>query len=260
MFNESPCAGLQWDEVRFGMGQAPLQYRLFGSNTDPLLFPHLVRPERVKALGLGSAYQANGYVNLQRLQKRQGIVRTFLADVQQQTVLKRDSGASNDPYVWLYSFKEVTPDNLASGSFRKANEWGEESLAAEGRALNLCELAGQNLTVANTPSFNFDGGTLRYNPSSSQVKIIRASVRGICPCYEYITPTGMTVYFIAQNPGVQVICSGSTTPLLGTGWQNSGASGSAFADSVPLTGVVSELPVATTYMPVASTMEAEPSP
>jgi hypothetical protein len=251
MMNESPCPGLQWDEVRFGMGGQPLQYRLWGSNTDTLIFPHLVQPSRVKALGLGSSYQANGYVNLQRLEKRQGIVRTFLADVQQQTALKRDT-TSSDPHVWLYAFKEVVPNNLADGSFLKGNPWGESNLAAEGRALNLCELAGGSTTVANTPTTNFDGGTLRYNPTGSQVKIVRASVRGICPCYEYITPSGMTVYFIAQNPGVQVICPGSTTPLLGTGWQNSGASGSAFADSVPLAGIVSELPVADRNVPIAS--------
>jgi hypothetical protein len=39
------------------MGGQPLQYRLWGSNTDTLIFPHLVQPSRVKALGLGSSYQ-----------------------------------------------------------------------------------------------------------------------------------------------------------------------------------------------------------
>jgi hypothetical protein len=119
-------------------------------------------------------------------------------------------------------------------------------------------LAGGSTTVANTPTTNFDGGTLRYNPTGSQVKIVRASVRGICPCYEYITPSGMTVFFIYAPNGVQVTCSGSTTPLLTSAWQNSGASGTGFADRVPLSGIVSDMPVATREVPVAS--EPEPAP
>jgi hypothetical protein len=254
---ETFSAGLQWDEIRFGMGSEPVQYRLWGSNTDTLLFPHLLTPDRVRALGLGSAYFANGCMNLQRLEKRSGIVRTFLAEIKQQTVLKRDA-TSNDPFVWLYAFKEVAPDNLANGTFRKANEWGFENLAMEGRALNLCEMATIGTTVADVPAQDFDGGTLRYNPTGTAVKITRASLRGIAPCYEYITPTGMTVFFIYAPNGVQVTCSGSTTPLLTSAWQNSGASGTGFADRVPLSGIVSDMPVATREVPVAS--EPEPAP
>ena len=242
LMNESPCPSLQWDEVRFGMGDIPIQYRLFGSNTDTLLFPHLVKPDRVKAMGLGSTYQANGYVNLQRLERRGGIVRTFLAEFQQQRELQWDQ-QSGLPYMWVYRFKEVAVDNIADASFRKANEWGEEGVAAEGRALNLCEMAQPGAgTVATVPAFNFDGGSLRYNPASAEVQIVRASPRGIAPCYEYITPSGLTVFFIYAPPGIQVICPGSTTPLLNPAWKSSGASGVAFPDSIPLSGIVADTP------------------
>ena len=186
----------------------------------------------------------------------------FLASFARIEVLKRDP-QSTDPYVWLYAFTEVSPDNLASGSFRKGNEWGDEALAMEGRALNLCEMAPLDVgTVSATPDFNFDGGTLRYNPTASEVKIevkiVRAAPSGIAPCYEYITPAGMTVYYLFAPPGVRVFCPGSTTPLLGTGWQNSGASGSAFADDVPLWGIVGGVPTEGIEPPVGSEPE-EPS-
>lgn len=252
MMSSAPCASLNCDEVRFGMGSEPLQYRLYGKKSDPLIFPHLLPADRVQGLGIGQTYSAHGCLNLQRFERRSGIVRTFLASFARLEILKSDPQSAL-PYVWLYAFTEVSPDNLASGSFRKGNEWGDEALAMEGRALNLCEMAPLDVgTVSATPDFNFDGGTLRYNPQANEVKIVRAAPSGIAPCYEYITPSGMTVFYLYAPPGVRVFCPGSTTALLGTGWQNSGASGSGFADDVPLSGIVGMVPTEVIEPPVGS--------
>jgi hypothetical protein len=88
-------------------------------------------------------------VNLQRLEKRQGIVRTFLADVQAADGLERDT-TSSDPHVWLYAFKEVVPNNLADGSFLKGNPWGESNLAAEVTGVELVRVGGWRLDRSPT--------------------------------------------------------------------------------------------------------------
>jgi hypothetical protein len=249
----SPSSGFQWDRVSFGRGDQPLVYEMWGSNTDPLLFPHLIPADRVKAFGLGSAHNAGGFVNLIHIPPRQGIVRTFLAEFFMNSVLKED--ADGNPYMWLYSFKEVAPmaDTFLSGKFEVANEWGNYAMAMQGRALNLCELASPGSSgVGSVPIKNFDGGQLRYTAGSGQAKILRTSPRGVAPCYEYVAPNGATMFFIYAPPGVDVYCSGSTTPLKSPEWQNSGASGVAFVDRIPLTGIVSDLPVANRILSVVS--------
>lgn len=251
MMNESPTAGLQFDRLRFGMGERPLEYRLFGSNTDTIVFPHLLPADRVRSLGLGSAYSATGCLHLQRLDRRSGIVRTFLAEFAQVDVLKQDA-VTGEPYAWLYRIREVQPSNLSNGSFVLANDWGNEILAVEGRALNLCELGTITTDISETPTVNFDGGTLRYDPESGESTILRASPSGVAPCYEFVAQDGMTYYFLYAPPGVLVTCPGSTAALKTSAWQKSGASGTAFVDRVSLAGIVADMPVAEYVAPVAS--------
>jgi len=221
--NQSPGSGFQWDEVYFGCGSKPLVYRMWGSNTDTLIVPHFISPPRVKAYGLGSQYQANGFTNLVSIQKRCGIVRSFLAKFKQQKVLKQD--ANGTPYVWLYRFAEVFPDNLLDGSFANGNEYGHSALGARGNAINLCEMNGD---LSKAPTMNFDGGLLRYNATSTETKIVRTAPEGVAPCYEYAHPSGFTMYYLMAPNGVDVTCPTSvpfTAP--NPAWQKSGASGIA---------------------------------
>jgi hypothetical protein len=219
--NQSPGSGFQWDEVYFGCGSKPLVYRMWGENTDPLIVPHLISTPRVKAYGLGSQYQANGFANFVSIPKRCGIVRSFLAKFKQQKVLKSDGNGR--PYVWLYRFSEVFPDNLLDGSFAPGNEFGNSALGARGNAINLCEMNG-NLSQA--PVMNFDGGLLRYDAAATDTLIVRTAPEGVATCYEYAHPSGFTMYYLMAPNGVEVTCPTAqpfTAP--NPAWQKSGASG-----------------------------------
>lgn len=219
--NQSPGSGFQWDEVYFGCGSKPLVYRMYGENTDPLIVPHLISTPRIKAYGLGSQYQAHGFANLVSIPKRCGIVRSFLAKFKQQKVLKAD--ANGRPYVWLYRFAEVFPDNLLDGSFTPGNEFGNSALGARGNAINLCEM---NADLSQAPRMNFDGGLLRYDASATETLIVRTAPEGVATCYEYAHPSGFTMYYLMAPNGVEVTCPTSvpfTAP--NPAWQKSGASG-----------------------------------
>ena len=230
MMTETPSAGLQHDEVRFGLSSVSVQYRIFGSNTDSILFPHLIRPDRVKAMNLGTAYQASGCVNLQRINRRGGIVRTFLVRFSKYEVLKRVQGYDA---VWLYRIEEAYPLNIVQPSWDIGGDWGQP--AVRGYALNLCEIDNP---LDPFPQFNFDGGMLNYDATTDEPVVTKVSPAGIAPCYEYVAPTGYTVYFIYASNGVQVECAAAAPIPLSPAWQNSGASGAAFASSSPLSASI----------------------
>ena len=234
--NQSPGSGFQWDEVYFGCGSKPLVYRMWGENNDPLIVPHLISTPRVKAYGLGSQYQANGFANFVSIPKRCGIVRSFMAGVNTFKVLKKDSAGK--PYVWLYVFSEVFPDNLLDGSFSNGNEYGRQALGARGKCLNLCEY---NDLIINPPSANIDGSRLLYNGSIYEPTIIRTPVRGPVIVHEYAHPSGYTMYYFAMSNGVDIICP-STQPFSAPNpaWQKSGASGIADISRPSIASIIRE--------------------
>jgi len=234
--NRTCSSGFQYDQIHFGRGGVPLMYRMWGSNADALLLPHLMPDARVKSYGLGSQYRANGFVNLVYIPKRCGIVRTFLAQFQQSQVLKQD--AKGQAYVWLYRFNEVFPNSLTNGTFSPGNEYGDGALGARGVALNLAEMNG---SLTSAPTTNFDGGLLRYNATSTQTLIVRTAPKGVAPCYEYAHPSGFTMYYLMAPNGVDVTCPTSvpfTAP--NPAWQKSGASGIADNSSASIASMIQQ--------------------
>jgi len=234
--NRTCSSGFQYDQIHFGRGGMPLMYRMWGSNADALLLPHLMPDARVKSYGLGSQYRANGFVNLVHIPKRCGIVRTFLAQFQQSQVLKQD--ANGQAYVWLYRFNEVFPNSLTNGTFSPGNEYGDGALGARGVALNLAEMTG---SLTSAPTTNFDGGLLRYNATSTQTLIVRTAPKGVAPCYEYAHPSGFTMYYLMAPNGVDVTCPTSvpfTAP--NPAWQKSGASGIADIGSASIASMIQQ--------------------
>jgi len=234
--NRTCSSGFQYDQIHFGRGGVPLMYRMWGSNADSLLLPHLMPDARVKSYGLGSQYRANGFVNLVHIPKRCGIVRTFLAQFQQSQVLKEN--ANGQAYVWLYRFNEVFPNSLTNGTFSPGNEYGDSALGARGVALNLAEMNG---SLSSAPTTNFDGGLLRYNATSTQTLIVRTAPKGVAPCYEYAHPSGFTMYYLMAPNGVDVTCPTSvpfTAP--NPAWQKSGASGIADNSSASIASMIQQ--------------------
>lgn len=242
--NRTPSSGFQWDEISFGRSDNSVKYRMWGSNSDTVLFPHLLPADRVKAYGLGSQYRASGFVNLVHVPRRGGIVRTFLAQVGKESSLF-EIGTDLDEAIWLYRFNEVYPSiqTFLDGRFVAGDEYGNGKLGARGYCLNLAEFnapvplgqSGMGPTVA------VDGGLLRYTPSITESKIIRTAINGIVPCYEYIHPCGVTMYFIATTNGVEVTCQSSTAFVpVNPAWEKSGASGIAGTTSVSLSHLISD--------------------
>ena len=232
--NRTCSSGFQYDQIHFGRGSVPLMYRMWGSNADPMLLPHLMPDARVKSYGLGSQYRANGFVNLVHIPKRCGIVRTFLAQFVQSKVLKQDG--NGQPYVWLYRFNEVFPNSLPDGTFSPGNEYGDGALGARGVALNLAEMNG---SLGGAPNKNFDGGLLRYNATSTQTLIVRTAPKGVAPCYEYAHPSGFTMYYLMAPNGVDVTCP-TSAPFTAPNptWEKSGASGIADISSPSLASII----------------------
>jgi hypothetical protein len=209
---------------------------MWGENTDPLIVPHFISTPRVKAYGLGSQYQANGFTNLVSIPKRCGIVRSFLAKFKQQKVLKAD--VNGRPYVWLYRFTEVFPDNLLDGSFAPGNEFGNSALGARGNAINLCEMNG---SLSQAPTMNFDGGLLRYDAAATDTLIVRTAPEGVATCYEYAHPSGFTMYYLMAPNGVEVTCPTAqpfTAP--NPAWQKSGASGIGDTESASIASMIQQ--------------------
>jgi hypothetical protein len=234
--NRTCSSGFQYDQIHFGRGGVPLMYRIFGSNADALLLPHLMPDARVKSYGLGSQYRANGFVNLVHIPKRCGIVRIFLAQFQAARILKQDD--DGQAYVWLYGFNEVFPNSLTNGTFSPGNEYGDGALGARGVALNLAEMTG---SLSSAPQLNFDGGLLRYNATSTQTLIVRTAPKGVAPCYEYAHPSGFTMYYLMASNGVDVTCPTSvpfTAP--NPAWQKSGASGIADNSSASIASMIQQ--------------------
>jgi len=234
--NRTCSSGFQYDQIHFGRGGVPLMYRIFGSNADALLLPHLMPDARVKSYGLGSQYRANGFVNLVHIPKRCGIVRIFLAQFQAAGILKED--ANGEAYVWLYQFNEVFPSSLTNGTFSPGNEYGDGALGARGVALNLAEMTG---SLSSAPQLNFDGGLLRYNATSTETKILRTDPKGVAPCYEYAHPSGFTMYYLMAPNGVDVTCPTSvpfTAP--NPAWQKSGASGIGDTESASIASMIQQ--------------------
>jgi hypothetical protein len=239
--NRTCSSGFQYDQIHFGRGGVPLMYRMWGSNADALLLPHLMPDARVKSYGLGSQYRANGFVNLVHIPKRCGIVRIFLAKFVQLKVLKKDD--NDQPYVWSYQFQEVFPNSLQNGTFSPGNEYGDGALGARGVALNLAEMTG---SLTSAPTTNFDGGLLRYNATSTQTLIVRTAPKGVAPCYEYAHPSGFTMYYLMAPNGVDVTCPTSvpfTAP--NPAWQKSGASGISDSQGGNIASILSGMMAAT---------------
>lgn len=224
--NRTPSSGFQWDEISFGRSDNTVQYRMWGSNSDEVLFPHLIPADRVKAFGLGSQYRAHGFVNLVHVPRSGGIVRSFLAEVARERDLLK-VGTANDPAIWLYRFNEVYPSNVLDGVFSPSDEYGNAKLGARGYCLNLAEF---NLPISGQapdgPKIAVDGGELTYDAKTDETKIIRTPVGGIVICYEYLHPSGITMHFLSVTNGVKVTCPTSTAPMpLNPAWEKSGASG-----------------------------------
>jgi|GEM_PF-5904493 len=234
--NRTCSSGFQYDQIHFGRGGVPLMYRMWGSNADALLLPHLMPDARVKSYGLGSQYRANGFVNLVHIPKRCGIVRIFLAQFQAARILKED--ANGEAYVWLYQFNEVFPSSLTNGTFSPGNEYGDAALGARGVALNLAEMTG---SLSSAPQLNFDGGLLRYNATSFETFIARTDPKGVAPCYEYAHPSGFTMYYLMAPNGVYVRCP-TTVPFTAPNpaWQKSGASGIADNSSASIASMIQQ--------------------
>jgi hypothetical protein len=66
-------------------------------------------------------------------------------------------------------------------------------------------------------------------------------VGGFAPCYEIITESGATTYWIYAANGVDVKCAtAALMPAANGAWIESGVSGIAFVNNEPLTSIIKQ--------------------
>jgi len=244
MASMTPSIGLNMEEIHFGSEMTKqIQYRIYGNKNDDLLLPSLLKTERVSALGLSRCRNVMGTLNIEYLRPRAGIVRTFICSFRVEQIL-RNEPKTGEAIMWLYSFNEVQLTNLPYPKWQQQNEANTLFGAASGYAMNLCELSPSNLSA--TPGFNFDGGKLRYTDPSTpsqdpDIHMTSAGglVGGFAPCYEIITESGATTYWIYASNGVDVKCPVATLlPAANGAWIESGVSGIAFVNNERLTSII----------------------
>lgn len=246
MASMTPSIGLNMEEIHFGSEMTKqIQYRIFGNKNDPLLLPSLLKTERVSALGLSRCRNVMGTLNIEYLRPRAGIVRTFICSFSVDQILRTEP-LTGIAIMWLYTFREVQLTNLPYPKWQQQDEAGQMLGAATGYAMNLCELAPSNLSV--TPSINFDGGKLKYTDPATpsldpDIHMTSAGglVGGFAPCYEIITESGATTYWIYAANGVDVKCAtAAIMPDANGAWIESGVSGIAFVNNERLASIIKQ--------------------
>ena len=244
MASMTPSIGLNMEEIHFGSEMTKqIQYRIYGNKNDDLLLPSLLKTERVSALGLSRCRNVMGTLNIEYLRPRAGIVRTFICSFRVEQILRTEP-LTGEAIMWLYSFNEVQLTNLPYPKWQQQNEANTLFGAATGYAMNLCELSPSNLSA--TPAINFDGGKLKYTdpatPSQDpdiHMTSVGGLVGGFAPCYEVITESGATTYWIYAANGVNVKCPvAALMPAANGAWIESGVSGIAFVNNEPLTSII----------------------
>ena len=244
MASMTPSIGLNMEEIHFGSEMTKqIQYRIFGNKNDPLLLPSLFKTERVSALGLSRCRNVMGTLNIEYLRPRAGVVRTFICSFTVDQILRTEP-LTGEAIMWLYTFREVQLTNLPYPKWQQQDEAGQMIGAATGYAMNLCELSPSNLSV--TPNINFDGGKLKYTDPSTpsqdpDIHMTSAGglVGGFAPCYEIITESGATTYWIYAANGVDVKCAtAALMPAANGAWIESGVSGIAFVNNERLTSII----------------------
>ena len=234
----TPSVGLQYDSVEFGFdGPMTVRYRIFGKNTNPLLYPHGAVVKRVSGGPNVHAFTTTGTQNITvRRRESNNIKRAFLCQFEASRAISDSRNAttnpSNLPFIYLYKFVEVVPEiNAATMWFSQQDAlgWGR----AEGYALNICEMNySSNKGVPFTPEIAWDGTQLQFRDKDSSGTVSLEQVYPTAPagyaiCYEIYNRAGFTSYYLFAPPGLQVSCARSSFTQAPAPWPYMGVSGVA---------------------------------
>jgi hypothetical protein len=249
----TPSVGLQYECVRFGAPDIQnIFYRIWGSNTNPILYPAGAKVQTMTAGAGSSAVLRSGVRHLTVRRAHTGnVLRVFMARV----IAKQSIPAipENDPqdsepfYITKYFFVEATPDaNPFNMYWSSAGALGYKGMTS-GVAFNLYEQWFHPV----------DDGVVQIRPTSVGGTVFQQSFGdnedrdiilpkipavNIVPVYEVANRLGFSSYWIAVQPDLEKRCApnpigGFAAPTPPT-WPYMGASGAATSTSGDLADII----------------------
>ena len=229
----TPSVGLQNESIVFGTSEhVGVRYRIWGSRFDSRIMPY---GASVNAVANGSTALAPtvGAPTIRVRQKSSGtILRSFLCrfeafkEISTKTAKQFETRGPNNeatepkPFVWLYKFVEVIPDNNPEAMLFDQNDHLGWQTNAIGYALNICEMnyrdvkskpgqdGGPSTAEPYAPTFHFDGSQLSFTHGEDAASplVLPTPPGGYCICYEIANRLGFSSYYLFAQNGIEVVC------------------------------------------------------
>lgn len=249
----TPSVGLQYECVRFGAPDVQtVLYRIWGDNTNPILYPPGAKIQPMTAGAGSSAVMQSGarHVTVRRAHKG-NILRVFMARIiakQSIAAIPETNPNDSQPFsITKYFFVEATPDaNPFTMYWSSADALGYKGLTS-GVAFNLYEqwfnpvdngsVQVRPTSVGGTP-FVQDSG----DNQNQAVVLPRVPALNIVPVYEVANRLGFSSYWIAVQPDLETRCApnppgGMPAPTPPT-WPYMGASGAGIPTAGELANII----------------------
>lgn len=222
----TPSVGLQNESIVFGTSEhVGVRYRIWGSRFDQRIMPHGAKLESVGTAG-SALVPTSAAPTVRVKQKNPGtILRSFVCRFDWYKEISTKNAeqfkAANTtltqphPFIWLYKFVEVVPDNNPETMLFAQNDYLGWQTNAIGFALNLCEMNYRDEVKSETsskvyaPTSAWDGSSFSWNngPDQTAPIVTPTAPGGYCICYEVANRMGFSSYYILAPNGIDVSCA-----------------------------------------------------
>jgi hypothetical protein len=225
----TPSVGLQNECIVFGTSEhVGVRYRIWGSRFDPRIMPHGAKLESVGTAG-SALVPTSAAPTVRVKQKSPGtILRAFLCrfdsykEISTTTAenfkVNSTTPGQSRPFIWLYKFVEVVPDNNPETMLFAQNDYLGWQTNAIGYALNLCEMNyrdtkqaadSQAPALVYAPPRAWDGSSFSWNHGEDKTAplVTPTPPQGYCICYEVANRMGFSSYYLFAPNGIEVACA-----------------------------------------------------
>ena len=249
----TPSVGLQYECVQFGAPNVQnVIYRIWGSNTNPLLYPPGAKIQTMTAGAGSGAFLRSGIRHLTVRRPHKGnVLRVFMARIigkQSIAAIPENNPQDVQPFsITKYFFVEATPDaNPFTMYWSSADALGYKGMTS-GVAFNLYEqwfnpvddgsVQVPPTSVGGTP-FVQDSG----ENEDQDVILPRIPAPNIVTVYEVANRLGFSSYWIAVQPDLEKRCApnppGGEAAVTPPTWPYMGASGAATSTASDLADII----------------------
>ena len=249
----TPSVGLQYECVKFGAPDVQnVIYRIWGSNTNPLLYPPGAKIQTMTAGAGSGAFLRSGIRHLTVRRAHKGnVLRVFMARIigkQSIAAIPENNPQDAQPFsITKYFFVEATPDaNPFTMYWSSADALGYKGMTS-GVAFNLYEqwfnpvdngsVQVPPTSVGGTP-FVQDSG----ENEDQDVILPRIPAPNIVTVYEVANRLGFSSYWIAVQPDLEKRCApnppGGEAAVTPPTWPYMGASGAATSTASDLADII----------------------